>query len=307
MPLYFYFNAAIVKFVSIFTSTETDLLIIWGSKFIDSISLPLLVIPLFLIIDKLSKNKISLFEEVVLVAFAVLSTSPLILTSDLQKNTFAVPLMFFFVYYLISYLSQKKAKDLSFSILFLILTGLTHFGVFAVSLLFLFIAIVLFYRKKAIFSLSVIFVSSLVLIILISNSGNKLRMSLSGIIAVIVFTSLAFGLINIKQPVISTEAYVDLSVLKSKINEPEKTIIIAPHGIEWWVGWQVKTKIGNPGAVNVKLPEMYKNVIFLETIQNDNRIIQPRTGKTFPNPIIPDPNRLIYSSAYFNAYEWIKK
>ena len=59
MPLYFYFNVFFVKIASLITSIDTDNLIINTSKIIDSISLPLLVIPLYLIDKNIFENTLS--------------------------------------------------------------------------------------------------------------------------------------------------------------------------------------------------------------------------------------------------------
>ena len=138
MPLYFIVNAFLVKTASIFATIDLDILIIQTSKIIDSISLPLLTIPLFLIDKNILGSKLPNYFRIILVGFATLSFSPLILTSDLQKNAFAIPFMLFFIYYLLTFLKTKSVKVLLLTTLFAILTGLTHFGVFSISILILF-------------------------------------------------------------------------------------------------------------------------------------------------------------------------
>ncbi len=159
MPLYFYLTASFVKMTSFFTAIDIGHLIIHTSKIIDSISLPLLVIPLYLIVKNIFKDKLPRYFEIILVGFATLSFSPLILTSDLQKNAFAIPLMLFFIYYLLAFFKSKSKKHIFLSVIFIMLTGLTHFGVFSVSVLILLISLIVFYRKKAllpIFGISVL-------------------------------------------------------------------------------------------------------------------------------------------------------
>ena len=67
MPLYFYLNAAIVKFISFFITSNIDQLIIQISKIIDTISLPRLIVPLYLIIRNFSKKELPLYYEAAIV------------------------------------------------------------------------------------------------------------------------------------------------------------------------------------------------------------------------------------------------
>jgi len=171
MPLYFYLNAILVKLVSLFTTTDINHLIIYVSKIIDSISLPVLVIPLYLINKNIFGNNLTKCFEIFLICFATLSFSPLILTSDLQKNAFAIPLLLFFIYFLLMFYKNKSKRHLLLSIIFLILIGLTHFGVFSISLLILITSLVFFYRKEAL--LPILGISILGIILVFIFDANR--------------------------------------------------------------------------------------------------------------------------------------
>ncbi len=112
MPLYFYVNAFFVKIISFFTTIEIDQLIIYTSKIIDSVSLPLLLIPLYLINKNIFGSNLTKYFEIILIGFATLSFSPLMLTSDLQKNAFAIPLMVFFTYFLLLFYQNNFKRNL---------------------------------------------------------------------------------------------------------------------------------------------------------------------------------------------------
>lgn len=105
MPLLFYLDAFIIKFISLFGFSITDTLILNVVKIVDSISLPLLLLPLYKII-RLS-NSLPILKMSI-IAFSVLSFSPLILTSDLQKNALAVVSTFGFLAYYLSFQINKK-------------------------------------------------------------------------------------------------------------------------------------------------------------------------------------------------------
>jgi hypothetical protein len=163
MPLLFYLNAFLVKLISLFGFSITDSLIINVVKMVDSISIPLLLISLYKINTYENKNTSRIFEAS-LISFTVLSFSPLILTSDLQKNALAITFLFAFIAHLIAYQNNKKRFEIIFSIVFLILIGLTHFGTFMISLFFLVFMVGYHLKSKAMVPLSIIILAGLIII-----------------------------------------------------------------------------------------------------------------------------------------------
>ena len=150
MPLLFYLQGLLVKIIAwLMPALQSDQIIIFVAKFTDSIGLPLMLIPIYLIIRDFLKDKLSRTYELTMIGFLVLSGSPLMLTSDLQKNALAMPIMLFFIYYFLLFLRNKNKKQLLLTILFLVLTGITHFGVFSVSFGFFILGLIIFYHKKA--------------------------------------------------------------------------------------------------------------------------------------------------------------
>jgi len=152
MPLVFYFNALIVKLLSIFFP-RVDLhdLIVIIVKIFDSIGLPLLLYPLYKISSTLFRSSYSKSFLIGISLFGVLSYAPLDLCSDAVKNSIGLMFMAFVMYYFLSYLKYLKKKDLLFTLLFLILSCLSHFGSFLVSLSFVVAGLIVVYKKKALF------------------------------------------------------------------------------------------------------------------------------------------------------------
>lgn len=163
MPLLFYVDAFLIKFISFLGVSLTDTLILNVVKIVDSISLPLLLLPLFNIIQ-LEGSKVSKMMVMSVTSFAVLSFSPLILTSDLQKNALSITFLFCFIAYLLSYLNNKKKVDIILSMLFLFLTGLSHFGTAVIAILFSVLLIGYVYKRKAIVPLSLLIITSLIVV-----------------------------------------------------------------------------------------------------------------------------------------------
>ena len=163
MPLLFYLDAFLIKLISLFGFPITDNLIMNVVKLTDSISIPMLLIPLYKISRTVNTNTSKLFE-ISVASFALLSLSPLMLVSDLQKNALGITFTFFFIAYLIAFQNNRTKNELLLSIIFLSCTGLTHFGTFIFALLFLVLIVGFEYRKRAIVPLLLLIFISLFII-----------------------------------------------------------------------------------------------------------------------------------------------
>jgi hypothetical protein len=163
MPLAFYLNAAIVKTLTLFGIPLTDQLIINTLKLTDSFSVPLIVLPFYWLLRE-SSYKIS---NLSVLAFATLSFAPLMLTSDLQKNSLAVLFSFYFIGQVLLYLKKRSNSALVLAVLFFFLALLTHFGTFVFLLVFTIGTAIFHWGKRAILPLLLIIVISLFLIAVI--------------------------------------------------------------------------------------------------------------------------------------------
>jgi hypothetical protein len=149
VPLYFYFCAFVVKFISTMGFTVTNEMIISVIKVIDSTALPLLAIPLFKILSR-NEHSIPFFAELAILIFSVLSFTPFIILGDLQKNAFVIPLVFIFVLFYENYLIIPNKRNLITVVILLAILAISHFGVFTFCLAFLILSLLIIYRKKAI-------------------------------------------------------------------------------------------------------------------------------------------------------------
>jgi fumarate reductase subunit C len=172
MPLVFYLDAYLVKFLTLFELSISDALILNVVKVVDSLAIPILLIPLYKIISNENTN-LSKPYEIGVACFSVLSFSPLILTSDLQKNALAIVFLFCFLGYFISYQNKRKYWVLISAIVCLTLTGLTHFGTFCFLLFYLMLFVGFIYKRKAVVPLMVILSISLALIAFFDISRLK--------------------------------------------------------------------------------------------------------------------------------------
>jgi hypothetical protein len=169
VPLYFYFCASILKLISIFGFTITNEIIIFVIKIVDSIALPLLVIPLFKILTS-KENKVPFYVEIAIVLFAVFSVSSFRMLGDLQKNAFAIPFLLVFIYYIENYFITNQKRNILLAFISLFIIAMIHFGVFVFGLAFLLIALCIVYKKKAILPSLLLFFVGFTLILLFDST-----------------------------------------------------------------------------------------------------------------------------------------
>lgn len=410
MPLVFYFNAFIVKLLSIvFPNADTNVLIIIVLKVFDSLGLPMLLYPLYKTQSALFQNSFSSLFLIAISGFAVLSYSPLDLTSDAVKNSLGLAFMTFFIYFFLSYLKYKKKKDVLMTLLFLVLTCLTHFGSFAVSLSILVAGLIVVYRKKAllpilgitiagvllvavfdpdrakslgtfwvkVFSIFISprvlsypqgifnYISSFFLIIFIIKVIRRNREGLSVykrnvllillivliilsfpfysfeygrrlgfflfipqsfallflypdfservkrvisflIILLVVFTA-SVKLLQPKPMAITEEAYSDMKRIGNEIQDPERTLIFARHGLEWWLAWEHHVNIA---MQHIEIDEgmrlKYDHIYFLVQKKGENHHYPGKTSP-FKEPTAPENSEPVYNSEFFEIYELQKE
>lgn len=422
VPLYFYFCAFIVKVISVLGFTVTSEIIISVIKVADSAALPLLAIPLFKMVSRKNRS-IPFFAGLAILLFAVLSFTPFLILGDLQKNAFAIPVVFLLILFIEKYLINPDKQNLIAVVISLAIIALTHFGVFAFCTAFLIILLVLIYQEKAVFpsviTISVgfgmialfdpdrafrlitfwnviferpallqgplpiplllnmigsyflaivgifqfrkfkdktdkitaymalsfiglififafpfydlqyfqrfavlLFIPQSLLILYLIRMNRKLAVPFSISLVLLTMLSIFFSFSEEKRPCIDDQEFEDLQNIKKYILEDKKnTIIIAPHGVEFWTAWTLNVKVGNDRSMDKLGLEKYKNIIFLQQKSEERQALsgrssfrKPGRGAGGPPPMgspmgpprgrpVPENFNLIYSSSYFNAYQ----
>jgi hypothetical protein len=59
-------------------------------------------------------------------------------------------------------------------------------------------------------------------------------------------------------------AMTELQSLARFIPEPDRTLVVAPHGVEWWSAWFFRTRVAQASALRPADWARYKTVLFLE-------------------------------------------
>jgi hypothetical protein len=106
---------------------------------------------------------------------------------------------------------------------------------------------------------------------------------------------------------ITDESYTDMKRINSEIENPDKTIIFARHGLEWWVAWEHRVKIALPGVkVDDEMIGKYDQILFLVQKKGENMIYPGKTN-IFIEPIVPENCEMVYDSEFFEMYELRKE
>lgn len=110
MPFLFYLDVGIFRFLSLFGMPVSNELILNLVMTVDSLSIPLLLIPLYHIL-KFTKTRVS-FYSLSIASFAIMSFYTLNLVSSSQKNSLAITFLFCAIAALLNYLSLKQRNIL---------------------------------------------------------------------------------------------------------------------------------------------------------------------------------------------------
>lgn len=90
--------------------------------------------------------------------------------------------------------------------------------------------------------------------------------------AVAVFALLAVTTVPLLRhggrPVFSTAAFKELQTLIPYVAHPDRTLIVAPHGLEWWAAWVLHTHVAQTRAVRSSDWSKYETVLFLQENQH---------------------------------------
>lgn len=149
-------------------------------------------------------------------------------------------------------------------------------------------------------SLMLIIPQVIVLFFIWQFPWSKIKNSLALCLSAYVIMSLAVIYI-IKRPTLSEPIYSDLEKVDKIIKDRNNTIIVARHGLEYWVSWSLHVKVANNWGVDSTLLNKYNPVLFIEQKNNI-----PIIGLDYLADPKPKEGNLkeVYDSEHFKLYEW---
>ncbi|MFH0761153.1 MAG: hypothetical protein V2A67_06590 [Bacteroidota bacterium] len=172
-PLVHWLTAGLSWMIGVVSGLSKDHAAILSVRLLDSLIPPLACIPVFLYAYRFvpgESRKVAI--SVIMSSFSIMYLSPLvILSSDMLKNSVGLVFLTSFLFYALRAINSSDKRDYLIAFLFLILTGLTHIGSFAVAVAFVLIAglvILLRSLKSVDINRIILILISLSVIILIS-------------------------------------------------------------------------------------------------------------------------------------------
>lgn len=143
--------------------------------------------------------------------------------------------------------------------------------------------------------------ASLVLAFLIIETSNSInKFIITGFAILLILASVTMGISAKRPPSITEEAYLELNQIKQIIDNPSKTLIVARHGLEFWVAWILRTHVAQDRALSPETWDHYDNVLFLEQFAGSAGFGPSGPfGKPFREVIIPPDAEIIYEGEYF--------
>jgi hypothetical protein len=107
----------------------------------------------------------------------------------------------------------------------------------------------------------------------------------------------AAGRIAVQRSFISEAPAAELRDFKKQIADPPSTLVIAPHGLEWWAGYFLDTPVRS--SLDNETLNQYRRVLYLRTtIDCPPEIVPP-----FPMPAISPSATKTHFGRYFEVYE----
>lgn len=134
MPLIFWLQAGLARLVQALSILTLESSIVLASKLFDSIVPALAAIPAFLLAVRWPGGRHSVWAGIAAATLAVLSSGPLRMVGDFQKNALGMLWVLSCAYCLQQGLDRRSWRHLAAAGLFLGLVGVTHIGTFGVTL-----------------------------------------------------------------------------------------------------------------------------------------------------------------------------
>jgi len=128
--------------------------------------------------------------------------------------------------------------------------------------------------------------------------SSRKRILFGGILGFSILLTMV-GLFEMRQrPNISHEAYKDLYEVKKSIDDPDNSLVIARHGLEWWVAWTLETDVAEH-ETNQDIWDAYSAVYYLKQISGkiDSGLEGPGGG--FAETQIPEEAEIVFEDEFF--------
>jgi hypothetical protein len=130
------------------------------------------------------------------------------------------------------------------------------------------------------------------------------------LVALVTFTTAPL-LARSGQPVIGAKALAELRTFAPRIAHPDRTLIVAPHGLEWWTAWALHTHVAQSRALRASDWSKYDAVLFIREKRHDGEGFpgmgdQPppgfdgrHGGPPMMDEVLPEGAETLHDGTYF--------
>ena len=134
----------------------------------------------------------------------------------------------------------------------------------------------------------------------LSLPGKGLRrISASALLLLVVAPSVPL-LVRGGHPILTDAALSELASLTACMEEPERSLVVARHGLEWWTAWSLRTHIAQPSAVQAADWSRYRQVFFLRQKGGSDTSLPVGLGQPpFEDPAIPRDALVVHDGPCF--------
>ena len=125
------------------------------------------------------------------------------------------------------------------------------------------------------------------------------RISASALLLLAVAPSVPL-LVRGGHPILTEAALSELGSLAAHVEEPDRSLVVARHGLEWWTAWSLRTHIAQPSAVRPADWSRYRQVFFLRQKGGSDTSLPVGLGQPpFEDPAIPRDALVVHDGPCF--------
>lgn len=142
---------------------------------------------------------------------------------------------------------------------------------------------------------------AIIFIIILKYISAKWRQLLfASIVLLIMIGSAPLTVIKRGATCITNQAFQDLSKLKTVIANPDKTLILTRHGLEFWTAWVLEVEVGSERSLSEEAVKKYEEIYYLKQKSGQGNFGPFGPGKIlFPEVKIPSKTQITYEDEFY--------
>lgn len=108
--------------------------------------------------------------------------------------------------------------------------------------------------------------ASVLIAFLLQHTGRRKQVTLSIVLLICIIGTAIAAWKPITATAIPEESLEELNDLKQYVADPENTLVITRHGLEWWAAWTLRTKVSQEYNISRERWDRHETVLFLQQV-----------------------------------------